>query len=372
MKRLPPVAVMYDALCRRDAGFEGVFVACVRSTGIFCRPTCSARKPLVKNVEFAASWQEALARGFRPCRVCRPLGPLDSEPTWLPPLLAEVFTTPSVRLSDADLRERGLEPVHVRRIFKRRYGMTFQAYQRASRLGTALGALQQGTHTLNAGLDAGFQSDSGFRDAFQRLFGATPGRGRDTALLVADWMATPLGPMLAVAAGDALALLEFVDRRALQTELLSLRRRLGAPIVPGKREILTAAATQLREYFEGARRQFDIPITQRGPDLDRRVWRALCDIPYGETRSYHELADGIGYAGASRAVGASNGRNQLAIIVPCHRVIRSDGNLSGYGGSRWRKRWLLDHESRHRELGIPDRRSPGDMVANDRSERSTS
>jgi AraC family transcriptional regulator of adaptative response/methylated-DNA-[protein]-cysteine methyltransferase len=352
MDRLPTIAEMYDALLRRDAAFEGIFLACVRSTGIFCRPTCTARKPKGENVEFVASVQEALHRGYRPCRICSPLGPIDAEPQWLRPLLDEVLERPEVRLNDADLRQRGLEPAQVRRTFKRRYAMTFHAYQRACRLGTALSALQKGAPTLSAGLDAGFESDSGFRNAFARLFGNTPGHARDRAPLVADYIDTPLGRMLAVATDDALALLEFLDRRALEAELTMLRHRLGAPVVPGKREVLTATARQLGEYFDGTRYRFDLPLVQRGSEFDRRVWDALVEIPYGRTTSYGDLARKIGAPAAVRAVGASNGRNQLAIIVPCHRVIRSDGSLCGYGGGRWRKQWLLHHEHGHGQLDL--------------------
>src|SRR5213078_2886114 len=132
------------------------------------------------------------------------------------------------------LRQRGLDPVQVRRTFKRSFGMTFQAYQRACRLGTAMRALHEGASTI----DAGFESDSGFRDAFANVFGETPGDARDTPLLTAAWIDTPLGPMLAIAGDRGLELLEFVDRRALETELRELRRSLGSAIVPGDHPIL--------------------------------------------------------------------------------------------------------------------------------------
>jgi AraC family transcriptional regulator of adaptative response/methylated-DNA-[protein]-cysteine methyltransferase len=209
-------------------------------------------------------------------------------------------------------------------------------------------ALHGGASTLDAAFESGFESDSGFRDAFARVFGETPGRSRDAALLVARWVETPLGPMLAIAGDEGLELLEFVDRRALELELTRLRRKLGLAIVPGDHPILERTAVQMREYFEGTRQQFDIPLRQRGSEFQLRVWGALCDIPYGETRSYGDIARLVGSAGAVRAVGTTNGLNQIAIVVPCHRVIGSDGSLSGYGGGRWRKQWLLDHERAHR------------------------
>src|SRR3982751_317281 len=181
-----------------------------------------------------------LPRAYRPPHLCEPMSAGTGAPNWLAPLLDEIKNQPDLKLRDHDLRVRGLDPVQVRRAFKRNFGMTFQAYQRACRLGTAMKALHAGTPTIDAGLDAGFESDSGFRDAFAAVFGDTPGRARDTVLLTATWIETPLGPMLAVAGDEGLELLEFVDRRALETELRALRAKLpstrsGQPaaIVPG-------------------------------------------------------------------------------------------------------------------------------------------
>jgi AraC family transcriptional regulator, regulatory protein of adaptative response / methylated-DNA-[protein]-cysteine methyltransferase len=225
--------------------------------------------------------------------------------------------------------------------------MTFQAYHRACRLGTAMRALHDGASTLEAGLDAGFESDSGFRDAFARVFGETPGDARDTPLLTAAWIETPLGPMLAIAGDRGLELLEFVDRRALETELRDLRRSLGIAIVPGDHPVLGQTRDELSEYFAGKRREFTIPLRLQGSDFQLKAWHALCRIPYGETRSYSDMAKTVGSAAAVRAIGRVNGQNRIAIVVPCHRVIRSDGTLCGYGGGRWRKQWLLDHEKEH-------------------------
>ena len=346
MMLMPSTTEMYRALVERDQSFEGLFYACVRTTGIFCRPTCRARKPKAENVEFAPTIQEALHRGYRPCLVCEPMSAGPGAPNWLAPLLQEIQQDPQIRLRDQDLRDRGLDPVQVRRTFNRNFGMTFQAYLRACRLGTAMKSLRGGAPTLDAGMDAGFESDSGFREAFARVFGDAPGRARDKALLFASWIETPLGPMLAIAGDEGLELLEFVDRRALETELQELRRTWDTGIVPGDHPILRRTEEQLREYFAGARRDFDLPLHQRGSVFQLAAWRALCEIPYGQTRSYSDMARRVGSPGAVRAIGRVNGQNRIAIVVPCHRVIRSDGSLCGYGGGRWRKQWLLDLETK--------------------------
>jgi AraC family transcriptional regulator of adaptative response/methylated-DNA-[protein]-cysteine methyltransferase len=340
---------MYRALVERDQAFEGLFFACVRTTGIFCRPTCHARKPKAENVEYAPTIQEALHRGYRPCLLCEPMSAGAAAPNWLAPLLEEIKAQPDAKLKDQDLRARGLDPVQVRRTFKRSFGMTFQAYQRACRLGTAMKALHGGAATIEAGMDAGFESDSGFRDAFAKVFGETPGRARSRALLTATWIESPLGPMLAIAGDEGLELLEFVDRRALETELQELRRTLGSAVVPGDHPVLRQAAEELRQYFAGTRREFTLPLVQRGSPFQLAAWQALREIPYGETRSYTDMARRVGSAGAVRAIGRVNGQNQIAIVVPCHRVIRADGTLCGYGGGRWRKQWLLDHEKSRRQ-----------------------
>src|SRR6185436_7240810 len=201
----------------------------------------------------------------RPCQVCEPLTPGPSAPNWLARLLAEMTQQPDLKLRDQDLRARGLDPVQVRRTFKRSFGMTFQAYQRACRLGTAMKALHGGARTLDAGLDAGFESDSGFREAFAKVFGDAPGRARDTALLVASWVETPLGPMLAIAGDGGL-------------ELLELGRKWKRAIVPGDHPLLERTAAQLAEYFSGARREFDIPLRLQGSPFQVAAWKALCDI----------------------------------------------------------------------------------------------
>src|SRR3954466_11542472 len=187
MMTLPSNGEMYRALVERDQAFEGLFYACVRTTGIFCRPTCHARKPKPENVEFAPTIQEALHRGYRPCQLCEPMSSGTGTPNWLAPLLEEIKQQPDLAPRDRVPRGRGLDPVQVRRTFKRSFGMTFQAYQRACRLGRAMEALHDGSPTREAAFDAGFESDSGFREAFARVFGETPGAARGTALLTAAW-----------------------------------------------------------------------------------------------------------------------------------------------------------------------------------------
>jgi AraC family transcriptional regulator of adaptative response/methylated-DNA-[protein]-cysteine methyltransferase len=234
--------------------------------------------------------------------------------------------------------------VRVRRWFQANHGMTFQAYHRARRLGAALGRIRMGNTVGRAAVEAGFDSLSGFQEAFQRYFGANPTGLEGATVVQVTRIATPLGPMIAGAATDALVLLEFADRRMLPTQVRRLRERLGAVFVPGSNPLAERAGEQLAAYFEGALRAFDLPLRMAGTPFQRSVWQTLGEIPYAETRSYAELARAVGRPAAVRAVGTANGANALAILVPCHRVVGADGALVGYGGGLWRKQRLLELE----------------------------
>ena len=167
--------------------------------------------------------------------------------------------------------------------------------------------------------------------------------------LVTTHLETPVGDMVAVTDDQGLHLFEFSDRTALPTEMRRIEKRFGA-VTAGTTAVAAELARQMAEYFAGTRTAFSLPILQRGSPFTARVWAALVDIPFGETRSYGQVAAGIDAPAAVRAVARANGANTVAIIVPCHRVIGADGSLTGYGGKLWRKRWLLDHEQRSRSL----------------------
>jgi AraC family transcriptional regulator of adaptative response/methylated-DNA-[protein]-cysteine methyltransferase len=355
---LPSPDDMYQALLRRDATFDGIFITAVTSTGVFCRPSCPAKKPRRENVEFFHTARDALFAGYRACRRCRPLEPPGAAPSWLRPLLDDVTAAPTDPWSDDDLRARGLEPARVRRWFKGQYGMTFQAYRRSLRLGRALGQLREGGSVTSAAIDSGYDSLSGFNDAFQRLVGRPPAAGRGARPVVLSRLLTPLGPMIAGATDEGVCLLEFSDRRMLERQLERVSRLFPGPLAPGRSPQLDQLERELEQYFGGRLREFRVPLAVRGSEFQRRAWDALRRIPYGETRSYAQQAAAIGRPEAVRAVARANGDNRVAIVLPCHRVVGSDGRLTGYGGGLWRKKWLLDLEQRTEASGgdlAPDR-----------------
>jgi AraC family transcriptional regulator of adaptative response/methylated-DNA-[protein]-cysteine methyltransferase len=197
-----------------------------------------------------------------------------------------------------------------------------------------------------AAFDAGYDSLSGFNEAFQKLAGASPTAAASEGEVVhVTRILTPLGPMVAAATEDALCLLEFADRRMLPTQIGRLTRYVPGVLTPGDNGVLRTVTGQLEEYFEGSRRTFDVPLRTPGTAFQERVWEELRKIPPGETVSYGVLARRIGRPSAVRAVGKANGDNRVAILIPCHRVVGADGNLTGYGGGLWRKRRLLEIEA---------------------------
>jgi AraC family transcriptional regulator, regulatory protein of adaptative response / methylated-DNA-[protein]-cysteine methyltransferase len=334
---------MYRALVEKDPAFEGLFFTGVTTTGVFCRPTCTARKPRRENVVFFPTAREALLAGYRPCRVCRPVEPPGAVPDAVRRLLAEVEADPGLRLRDADLRARGIDPVGLRRWFKKTHGLTFQGYVRALRIGAAFGRIRHGDTATTAAFDHGWESLSAFGEAFRKILGTSPSQATGPAITMTR-IETPLGPMLVGASTDGICLLEFVERKMIETQLMRLARLFKAPLVPGTSQHSDRLSDELNRYFRGELRRFETPLDMRGTEFQRKAWSGLLSIPYGQTRSYGEQANSIGVPGSVRAVARANGDNRIAIVIPCHRVVGADGSLTGYGGGLWRKRWLLDLE----------------------------
>ncbi len=344
MKPMPDHAEMERAFRDKDGSYDGLFYVGVRTTGVFCRPICPARKPLPENVEFFPSPKEALFAGYRPCKRCEPLRAGGELPGWAAGLIERIENDPSIRIKEADLREAGIEPSKARRFFLGRFGMTFQAYCRARRLGRAFDEIRGGKRLDDVILGHGFESHSGFRDAFLNRFGRPPGKVRAEDFIRIAWIETPIGPMAAGATTEHLCFLEFTDRRMLEAQFETLARRFHKSIAPGENAVIEKTRTELERYFAGSLKRFSVPLEYPGTEFQARVWKALLDIPYGETRSYEDVARAVGSPGAVRAVGSANGKNRIAIIIPCHRVVNKSGELGGYGGGLWRKRRLLDLE----------------------------
>jgi AraC family transcriptional regulator of adaptative response/methylated-DNA-[protein]-cysteine methyltransferase len=321
-----------------------VFFLAVQTTGIFCRPSCPAKKPQPRNVEYFRTHGDALRAGYRPCKRCRPIGANGRPPQWVRRLVAAVDKAPAVRIRDADLRLMSIEPARARRYFNEHYGMTFQAYCRARRMGEALRQIQQGADLAGVALEHGYDSTSGFRDAFSRTFGRPPGRSRGGDRIVSRSLASPIGPLTVCASASGVCLLEFGNRRSAKSQMAALEKQFGCAVVPGESEHIDRLADELARYFAGKLTRFAVALDYHGTPFQVAVWKQLLRIPCGKTISYEQLARRVGRPGAQRAAGAANGRNPIAIVIPCHRVVNKNGRLGGYGGGLWRKQFLLNLE----------------------------
>ena len=349
---LPSRETLYAALIARDPAYDGHAFVGVTTTGVFCRLTCPARKPRFENTRFFASVPACLEAGFRPCLRCRPLSQVGAREPLVGSLLDWLEREPARNWSEGDLVAMQLDPSTVRRAFRRHLGMTFLDLARLRCLGRGMDRLAAGDAVIEAQLEAGYESDSGFRSAIAKLLGECPARLRGRELLKADWIETPIGAMLAVADPHALHLLEFFDRKALPTELARLRERTRSSISFGRSAPINQVEAELCSYFDARAARFSTALARTGSVFTQRVWQELMAIPPGVTRSYAELAAGVGRPSAARAVARANGANQIAIVVPCHRVIGADGTMTGYGGGLWRKRWLIEHERKMAEAAL--------------------
>lgn len=342
MITLPSTDEMYQALLDKNSQYEGVFIVGVKTTGIFCRPTCSARKPKYENVEFFKSTKEALTSGYRACKICRPMKTYQSHPEWLIPLLNLVEEKPDKKWKDYEFTQLGFSPTRVRRYFKKTHGITFQAYLRMSRINNAFLKIKEGQTVTRSAFEQGYESLSGFSETFKNMTGFSP--GTEGQIITINRIPTPLGPMMIGVTDQGLCLLEFTDRKMIETQIDVLKKRIKSEMVTGKHPMIDKVSSQLDEYFEGKRKNFDIPLVVPGTDFQQKVWDALLKIPFGVTRSYKQQAGVVGDVKAVRAVARANGENRISIIIPCHRIIGSDGSIVGYGGGVHRKQWLLKHE----------------------------
>lgn len=335
---------LYRAFVSRDARYDGCAYVCVLTTGVFCRLTCPARKPKRENCWFYSTVGECMDGGFRPCKRCEPLRAAAGGDPTVSKLLAALDENADVRWSERRIIQLGYDPSTVRRTFKRQLGITFLGLARQRRLRNGFEVLSAGGKVIAAQQQASFESSSAFRLAFAKLLGCAPASLTKMAILSASWISTPLGDMVAVSSSTHLHLLEFVDRKALASELRRLQLLTKGGLGLGRPEPTEQAEEEINAYFSGQSAVFKTPLAFHGTAFSRQVWSELRKIVPGETCSYGDLARRIGRPSATRAVARANGANQIALMVPCHRVIGADGSLTGYGGGLWRKQRLIEIE----------------------------
>jgi AraC family transcriptional regulator of adaptative response/methylated-DNA-[protein]-cysteine methyltransferase len=323
------------------------YITAVTSTGIFCRASCRAKKPKAENVIFYDSPEEAIQHGFRPCKICKPMEKAGETPQYIQSIITELHKNPYLKIKDYDLRQRHIEPSKIRRWFLKYHNMTFHTYQRMIRINNAYNSIQGGNSITQTAFSIGYESLSGFHEGWKNIFGASPKNSKQKTIINIIRFPTKLGPMFACATSTGLCLLDFTDRRMLETEFQDLCKRLDGVILPGKNQYLDMAETQVEEYLAGKRKIFEIHLDPVGTDFQKSVWHVLQKIPYGKTWSYKQQAEILGNLKAVRAVANANGCNKIGFIIPCHRVIGSNGSLTGYGGGLERKQFLIDLEKKN-------------------------
>ncbi|MGN6057158.1 MAG: bifunctional transcriptional activator/DNA repair enzyme AdaA [Sphingomicrobium sp.] len=343
----------WAAFMRRDRSWDGRVIGAVKTTGIYCKPSCPAKRPKREHVEFFVSGEEARAAGYRSCLRCKPdeVGRDRDAVAKAVRLIEGAEEQPSL----ADIAEAvGYAPHHFQRIFKRDLGVSPAEYARGLRNRRAQDALKANGRVTDAVYDAGYSGPSGFySDAKERL-GMTPSAWRDGGRgETIRWthFNSPLGQMFIAATGKGICRLTFDESEQ------SLKRLFpNATIIQdhgGLKELVEGALAAIERPLAMP----DLPIDVAGTAFQEAVWRELRRIPAGETRSYAEIAAAIGHPKAVRAVGSANGDNHVCVLIPCHRVIRSDGSLGGYGGGIERKKKLLaaeGHASASPELPLVD------------------
>lgn len=334
----------YAAIGKSGSHFEGMFITAVKSTGIFCRPSCRAKKPRIENVEFFNTTDEAIKHGYRPCKICKPMEPKGKTPDYIKMLIELLHSEPYNKIKDSDLKNLGLEPNHIRRWFKQNHSMTFQSYQRMLRLNSGFQQIQHGDSITKSAFENGFDSLSGFNESYKKVFGYAPTKNKETSVVVIERFTTQLGAMYIAATEKGVCLLEFTDRRMLESELKDIRKRLKCAILPGSNQHTSLGISEVNRFLKGELKKFTVELDPLGTEFQKKVWALLIRIPYGKTWSYLEQAKKLNMPKSVRAVANANGMNKIALIIPCHRVIGSNGNLTGYGGGIPRKKWLLELE----------------------------
>ncbi|MCF6346942.1 MAG: methylated-DNA--[protein]-cysteine S-methyltransferase [Flavobacteriaceae bacterium] len=334
----------YSVVGTRNIKYDGIFFTAVKTTGIFCHPSCRARIPKAKNVIFYDTIDEALQNGFRPCKICKPMEKIGETPIYVKGIIAELQQNPHKKISDEQLKLKGIEPHTIRRWFKKNYNITFHSFQRMLRINYAFTNIRNGNSITHSAFESGYESLSGFNESYRSLFGESASKSKNKTVINVLRFSSPIGSIIACATEKGLCFLGFIGQKKIEKQFDEIQKQFNAIILPGKNIHLTNVKKEITEYFDGNRKIFSVSLDIVGTDFRKKAWNELMNIPYGKTVSYKEQAIAIDNKKAVRAVASSNGANKISIIIPCHRVVGSNGSLTGYLGGLHKKSWLLNFE----------------------------
>lgn len=329
----------WEAIISNNREVDGKFYYAVKTTGIFCRPSCRSKQPSKENVLIFNTREDAISAGFRPCKRCRPdLDEYDPMTDMAGEIKRIIESSGSNKeLLEDNLRSLGVTKQRLSQVFKKHCGKTINEYSNALRLEAAKDKLKNSNEQIiDIAYSLGFESISAFFTFFRKLTDMTPGEYREMGKTSNEGIMfsiydTTLGPVTIGAISSGIRTVKFGER-------------VPVGVKQNRTSLSDKAALELNEYLSGRRKQFDVPIIYEGTPFQKQVWNELLNIPYGETRSYKDIAAAIGNPKGVRAVGMANNKNKLMVIIPCHRVIGANGALVGYAGGIELKEKLLKLE----------------------------
>jgi len=340
----------WNAVLARDRAKDGAFVTAVLTTGIYCRPSCPARHPKRENVRFYPGPAQAERAGYRACLRCKPkeLGAADPQAAMIDKVRQHLEANTDERVTLADLAKIArMSPYHLQRTFKRRTGLSPRQYAEALRLGRLKSHLKRKESVTMALYEAGYGSSSRLYERSSERLGMTPGAYRDGgqgATIRFAVARTDIGNVLVAATDRGICSVRIAEPKQVMAKALA--KEFPAAHVQRDEGALSRWVRAIAQHVAGEAPSLDVPVDVRATAFQCRVWEALRAIPYGETRTYREVAKSIGKPKAARAVGRACATNPVALVIPCHRVVREGGDLGGYAWGLGIKRRLLDSERR--------------------------
>ena len=333
----------WQAVMARDARFHSAFVYAVRSTGVYCRPTCPSRRPRREQVRFFLLPEQAEQAGFRPCRRCRPRLPAGDQLRKICRLIESNLDGP-LTLETLG-RQVGMSPHHLQRAFKQALNVSPRQYAGALRIAALKSALKEGHNVTTAMYGAGYGSSRGLYEQAQRRLGMTPGvyrRGGEGMEIAYTLLDCPLGRLLVAATLRGVCAVYLGDRD--EPLIAALAEEYPRAAIRADEKGLGRWAAKILKHLKGKQPRLDLPLDLQATAFQQRVWQELQSIPYGETRTYRDVAERLGRPTATRAVARACATNPVSIVIPCHRVVREDGSLAGYRWGVERKQALLARE----------------------------